>query len=74
MLVIQTCFFIVKELQNTQDRLLGILSKKKKKKNLCIISQSKQETFLIFSPCYYKANICPKAKSSLSTGLFHGHE
>ena len=72
MLVIQKCFSVVKELQNTQDRLLGILSKKKK--IYVLFPRVNKEAVLIFSPCYYKANICPKAKSCLSTGLFHGHE
>lgn len=55
---IQKCFSIVKELQNTQDRLLGSF----KKKILCIISQSKQGNLSNLFPLLLIANICPKAK------------
>lgn len=63
---------IAKELQNTRDRLLGIFFQKKKiHTSFPIISK---EAYLTSFPCYYEAKICPKAKSCLSQGLFHGHK
>lgn len=63
---------MAKELQNTQDRLSGILSKKKKiHRPFPVVNK---EAYLTCFPCYYEAKICPKAKSCLSRGIFHGHK